>query len=443
MRSTRNGLAAILLTVVLAGCGSATATPTAGLPSGPIATAAPTATGTPGASHTATPVSTATETPAPTIKLPTLPPPPTPKPTPAIAATGSLKVARYAHTATFLPDGRVLIVGGVGTGVLSSAELYTAATGSFALTGSMSAKRVGHTATLLANGKVLIVGGNNGTTTLKTAELYDPATGHFTPTGSMSAARLDHTATRLQDGRVLITGGCLAVYGPSRATAEIYDPITGLFTATGSLKQARAAHTATLLGNGKVLIAGGWGPDGKTATKTAELFNPSTGTSALTGSLAHAREGHTATLLVSGKVLIASGGINTDIGSTGILQVASAELFDPAAAHFTAAGSMNLARTGHAATILLSDGRVLVVGGRQDAPYGPMDARSYWKTVELYNTPTNEFFKSGMMTIGRYGVTVTQLANGKVLIAGGSCFQVVGDTLGIMPLKTAELWWQP
>src|SRR5262249_13866999 len=75
--------------------------------------------------------------------------------------TGSLKTARFHHTATLLPDGRVLVVGGEqGRGnPLASAELYDPATGTFSETSSLSTARDGHTATLLPNGLVLVAGG--------------------------------------------------------------------------------------------------------------------------------------------------------------------------------------------------------------------------------------------------------------------------------------------
>ncbi len=104
-------------------------------------------------------------------------------------STGSMINGRYAHTATLLTDGRVLVVGGQDSADswLSSAELYNPKTGAFSIASSMKAARAGHTATLLRNGRVLVAGGYGGAEAgaLGSAELYDPKTGAFSPTGPM------------------------------------------------------------------------------------------------------------------------------------------------------------------------------------------------------------------------------------------------------------------
>src|SRR4051794_23454670 len=71
----------------------------------------------------------------------------------------------------------------------------------------MGAFRDNHTATLLPNGKVLVAGGQRDGNETPGAELFDPATGAWTNTGSMLVARVYHTATLLPNGKVLVTGG--------------------------------------------------------------------------------------------------------------------------------------------------------------------------------------------------------------------------------------------
>ena len=120
----------------------------------------------------------------------------------AFAGTGHLSTERMGHTATLLTNGKVLVAGGsallAGQPVWASAELYDPLTGAFALTNSMTTPRVGHTATSLPDGRVLIVGGDRlggdwGATSQASAEIYDPVTQRFTKTGALTARRIFHT----------------------------------------------------------------------------------------------------------------------------------------------------------------------------------------------------------------------------------------------------------
>lgn len=319
----------------------------------------------------------------------------------AISAAGDMTAPRSGHTATLLPDGRVLITGGMErNGVFySSAELYTPATGKFmAIPGGMSTQRAGHTATLLSNGKVLIVGGWSANSVLATAELYDPATSTFTPTGSMSVARGDFTATLLANGKALVAGG---VNDSALSSAEIYDPATGTFARTGNMSAKRTMHTAILLPGGAVLIAGGG--EYQHPLATAEIYSPATGTFAATGNMTVPRYKHAAALLPGGNVLIVGGSDGRDWQG----RYASAEMYDPTKRAFTAAGNMNKARFKLPdAVALLKNGEVLIAGGGEQ--------------VEIYDPAAKTFSAvAGRMDTERFYSTATLLSDGRVLITGG------------------------
>jgi WD40 repeat protein len=140
----------------------------------------------------------------------------------------------------------------------------------------MTTVREWHTATLLPDGRVLVTGGDDTFNVYSTAELYDPAKGTWTATGSLGHARRAHTANLLPDGKVLAVGGQDAS-STTTASSELYDPITGTWTATGPLGAARDVHTATLLPNGKVLVAAGFSFNPDTWFSSAELYDSAPG----------------------------------------------------------------------------------------------------------------------------------------------------------------------
>ena len=262
--------------------------------------------------------------------------------------TGSLATTRWAHTATLLPNGKVLVAGGIEqllrvrhdgfpqNSYMASAELYDPATGTWSKTGSMATPRYGHTATLLPNGKVLVAGGKRDTY-MASAELYDPATGTWSKTGFMAIPRSGNTATLLPNGKVLMIGSNVA---------ELYDPATGTWSATGYTGHDQVGYMATLLQSSKVIVMG---------YDLTELYDPATATWSATGSMVHRRVDYTATLLRNGKVLV--------VGDF------SPELYDPATGTWSETGPMlgdlleGSNRYLHTAT-LLADGKVLVAGGQ-------------------------------------------------------------------------------
>ena len=109
--------------------------------------------------------------------------------------TGSMQTGRFDHTATLLPNGKVLVAGGFGTNsitlAMASAELYDPASGTWTTTGSLNTARDFHTATLLPNGKVLVAGG------------YDNSNGRLGQRGAVRSGQRDVDGDRLAEHRPL------------------------------------------------------------------------------------------------------------------------------------------------------------------------------------------------------------------------------------------------
>jgi hypothetical protein len=372
------------------------------------------------------------------------PPVTSPSPSPTTGADWELSFvmldtelthARVGHTATLLPDGRVLIVGGldVTSRPLATAELWDAATDSFLPTGAMERPRSGHTATLLSDGRVLIVGGDDpeGFGRGRSAELWDPATETFSPAGEMAMTREGHSATLMPDGVVLIVGGTLSVGVDReqrdfrRPTTEVWDPVSETFTPVDEHLPLGPMHTATLVDDNTLLFTGGIG---SASSWVAYIALPVT----LSGSLMEAREGHTATRLLDGSVLL--------IGGHGIDTSASSEIWTMDEEMWTmdhkvptrVGGQLAVDRgPGHTAT-LLPDGRVLIVGGFSGG-WLPTAA------AEISDRFGFSFGPAGLLVSPRSYHTATLLPDGRVLVIGGRSVAAEPGQEGEV-LATAELW---
>jgi hypothetical protein len=155
----------------------------------------------------------------------------------------SLAIPRVSHTATLLADGRVLVAGGTvvqgsSAAPTATAEIFDPASGTWSGTSNMSTARASHTATLLPSGRVLVVGGEGSEGTafvsLASAEIYDPESGRWVQATPIREARLGHTANLLPDGRVLVVGGVTqrrttTVAGTPGAASTLHLPSADLF----------------------------------------------------------------------------------------------------------------------------------------------------------------------------------------------------------------------
>ena len=299
---------------------------------------------------------------------------------------------RFEHTATLLANGKVLVVGGNPGSYnpplsppitpLASAELFDPATKSWTATSSLRQARLFHTATLLPNGNVLVVGGVGNTGNLSSAELYNPTTQTWTNAGVLSMGRYDHTSNILPSGKVLVSGGTSvqasgAHFEPT--VSEVYDPASNSWSTINNISNlplgaalvqqngsllARTSSSPdhiyrfasfdtqantwsmigqspkiygnvwTLMPNGQILMLDGDAMDGtyqpNMNTSLAGLYDPTSNTSKATGNLINSRDHPTSTLLKDGRVLVI-GGYGPSGGN--LLQnggaMASAELYFP------------------------------------------------------------------------------------------------------------------
>ena len=132
--------------------------------------------------------------------------------------------------AVVLSNKKVLVSGGLGASgtVLAAAELYDPTTGAWSSHGSLSAARFAHSATLLKNGKVLVTGGctaSDCSTDTAVSELYDPTSNSWSTTGNLNTARSYQSVVLLKTGKVLAIGGLTGL-----TSCELYDSTKGTWT---------------------------------------------------------------------------------------------------------------------------------------------------------------------------------------------------------------------
>ncbi|HEX9096010.1 MAG TPA: kelch repeat-containing protein [Candidatus Dormibacteraeota bacterium] len=275
-------------------------------------------------------------------------------------SAGSMAETRIGHTATLLPNGKVLVAGGLvmpfPAPSIASSELYDPATNRWSIAAPMIESRTRHTATLLPDGRVLVVGGLNVTlhdgglfpSQPRDAEIYDLTANRWSATAPIEFRRLGQTATQLPDGRVFVAGG-QDDSGTFLKSTEIYDAAQDRWISAAPMAAARFGHVATLLPGGDVLVAGGLGEENLALT-SAEVYDPRTNLWVTVASMAEVLSAGTATLLRTGLVLV--------VGGTG---QSGAELYDLADDRWSRTGPL-MDRYQPSATRLF-DGRVLIVGG--------------------------------------------------------------------------------
>ncbi len=340
---------------------------------------------------------------------------------------GSLSVARVAHTATLLADGRVLVTGGRttdGLTTLATVELFDPRSKTWKVAAPMSTARSHHTATLLADGRVLVTGGTSADPdptqarfiALDTAEVFDPVKNAWKPVAPLHDARNGHTATLLDDGTVLVIGGARE-QRVHLASVERYDVKANTWTVLAPLTVPRFMHVALKLSDGSVVVMGGRGAGKVGSLDSVERFDPKAGTWNVAPAMTEPRQRTGAVQLGDGVVVL---GGQTASSSTNLAETWSpgAEAWKPLENH------LSMALASHSAT-LLGTSDLLVIGGE---PPNAVDTTR----AQRWSHATKQWCLAGELRFPRKAHTATALKDGRVLVVGGTSSGV--------PEVSAELW---
>jgi Kelch motif len=185
----------------------------------------------------------------------------------------------------------------------------------------------------------------------------------------------------------------------------------------GTLIHPRLNHTATPLTNGQVLLAGGVVDASRTLSASCELYSRASNSWTATADMNVPRQLHGSLLLSDGRVLT-MGGVFSGTNLTN-----SAEIYDPGMGSWTSTGSMETARSSFD-PVLLPNGKVLVAGGAVAFP--ELDTAA----CELYDPATGTWSPTGSMLQSRTEYHATLLTDGRVLVAGGfsQAAGLIGET---------------
>ncbi len=345
---------------------------------------------------------------------------------PAVPGAGFTAVAKtyriFCSGHTFLPDGRLLVTGGVTTGTRGDARsvIFDPKSGAWSSTGSLAQGRYYPTTTELPSGNILAVSGSDA----NNAVVAIPEVGNGRTWRRLTSAPLSIPAPYYPAMFVAPNGRVFLAGFPS--TSQYLNVAgTGSWTTVAERIVAdRRMGSAVMYAPGKILYAGGGDPP--TSSAEAIDLNQAVPAWRSVAGMSFARRQMNATILADGKVLVTGG--TSGAGFNDVTNpVLEAELYDPATESWSTMARESVPRTYHSTALLLPDARVLSSGSGEG---GGITFENSRRSAQVFSPPY--LFKADGTLAPRPKITSApaKLAYGQaVTVQTPDAGSVVGGTL--------------
>ena len=266
---------------------------------------------------------------------------------------------------------------------------------------------------------------------------WDPSTNTNSATVQAGANIFCSGHAFLPDGQLVVAGGHISNY-VGIANAYRYNPFTNSWTRLPDMNNNRWYPTSTTLPNGDMLVVSGW-----INTQQGVNVEPQVWQTA-TSSWRNLSTAHLALpfypfmhVAPNGKVFCAGPSQTT-------------RYLDPTGTGaWSLVGSSNFDTRNWGSSVMYDEGKVLLMGGSPCAPYPFTPNQTYSCTtsptataeiIDLNNPNPAWIYTGSMVTGGRKLFNATLLADGTVLVTGGSRGTEDPNTTPTNPAYESELW---
>ncbi|WP_460695579.1 galactose oxidase-like domain-containing protein [Nocardia thraciensis] len=352
---------------------------------------------------------------------------------------------------TFLPDGRLLAVGGTERYDpfygLRDALLFDVAEQAWKVLPDMAFGRWYPTLAELPDGNVVATSGLGDDNFLsQVPELFDTATQTWSQLPVPGPIPMYGHLVLLDDGRLFYTGGQLG--GNNGMRPSVWDPATGAVTVVPGLTdpEARNQSSSVLLPPAqrqRVMILGGGGYDMHSGaavlddTRIVDFGAPTP--EYLPGPPMHHARMHLNAVLLPDRTVLAAGGSGME--EMADMAPSHAEILDPETGTWTATAPERVVRLYHSVALLTPDGKVITAGSNPARKTEELRIEIYWPPYLFRGARPELTLASDTVT---YGAELTATTTGTLrdacLVHPSSCTHSTNNDQRLvdLPLAVAE-----